>query len=349
MPLAVVHALGIVKLASAETNHQLGLLDARRARAIARAAREVIDGKLDEHFPLLVWQTGSGTQTNMNLNEVIANRANQLLGGSLGAKKPVHPNDHVNMSQSSNDSFPTAMHIAAASQIVGDLIPALSGLARALRRKEKAFAAIVRTFQSQHIDAAGRPLVVDGQVGPLTWGALFEPRPAAQAATGLAGAALAVAATQVGVMEIPPGSNRGPAVSAYLASVGVEPGNFWCMAFVNWCFHQGASNTGLANDFPPTAGCIDAWNRVEAKAPGRIVTKAAAAAKPDLVKPGFVFILDHGGGAGHTGFVTDHLGGALRTIEGNSNNTGSANGVGVFALNRRSVMDHDLKGFLDFS
>ena len=114
MPIPIVHALGIVKLAAAETNRELGLIDARRASAIIRAAREVIDGKLDDHFPLVVWQTGSGTQTNMNLNEVIANRANELLGGELGAKKPVHPNDHVNMSQSSNDSFPTAMHIAAA-------------------------------------------------------------------------------------------------------------------------------------------------------------------------------------------------------------------------------------------
>ena len=126
MPIDIIRALGIVKLASAETNRELGLLDQRRARAIVRAAREVIEGKLDDHFPLVVWQTGSGTQTNMNLNEVIANRASELLGGQLGAKKPVHPNDHVNMSQSSNDSFPTAMHIAAVEGIVADLIPALS-------------------------------------------------------------------------------------------------------------------------------------------------------------------------------------------------------------------------------
>ena len=117
--MPIIHALGIVKLAAAETNRELGLLDQRRAGAIIRAAREVIDGKLDDHFPLVVWQTGSGTQTNMNLNEVIANRANELLGGKLGAKQPVHPNDHVNMSQSSNDSFPTAMHIAAATRIIG--------------------------------------------------------------------------------------------------------------------------------------------------------------------------------------------------------------------------------------
>src|ERR1700742_1141884 len=142
MPMPIVHALGIVKLASAETNRELGLLDRRRAGAIIRAAREVIDGKLDDHFPLVVWQTGSGTQSNMNLNEVIANRANELLGGKLGAKQPIHPNDHVNMSQSSNDSFPTAMHIAAATRIVGDLIPALDELHRTLRKKEKEFARI---------------------------------------------------------------------------------------------------------------------------------------------------------------------------------------------------------------
>ncbi|MBV9530111.1 MAG: class II fumarate hydratase [Bradyrhizobium sp.] len=153
MPIEIVHALGIVKLAAAETNRELGLIDARRARAIARAACEVIDGRLDDHFPLLVWQTGSGTQTNMNLNEVIANRANELLGGELGAKKPVHPNDHVNMSQSSNDSFPTAMHIAAASGFVDNLIPALSELLGALRAKEKAFSKIVKIGRTHTQDA----------------------------------------------------------------------------------------------------------------------------------------------------------------------------------------------------
>src|SRR6058998_2173432 len=144
MPIAIIHALGIVKLASAQTNRELGLLDARRAGAIIRAAREVIEGKLDDHFPLVVWQTGSGTQTNMNLNEVIANRANELLGGKLGAKSPVHPNDHVNMSQSSNDCFPTAMHIAAAQEIAHRLIPALAHLQDALREKSKTFSRIVK-------------------------------------------------------------------------------------------------------------------------------------------------------------------------------------------------------------
>ncbi len=174
MPMDVIRALGIVKLASAETNRELGLLDARRAGAIVRAAREVIEGKFDDHFPLVVWQTGSGTQTNMNLNEVIANRASELLGGELGTKKPVHPNDHVNMSQSSNDSFPTAMHIAAATRIIADLIPALSELHRALRKKEKAFAGIVKIGRTHTQDAT-----------PLTLGQEFSGY-AAQVESGIA-------------------------------------------------------------------------------------------------------------------------------------------------------------------
>src|SRR3978361_603372 len=180
MPMPIIHALGIVKLASAETNRELGLLDQRRARAIVRAAREVIDGKLDDHFPLVVWQTGSGTQTNMNINEVIANRANELLGGELGSKKPVHPNDHVNMSQSSNDSFPTAMHIAAAQRITADLIPALEKLHRALRKTEKAFAKIVKIGRTHTQDAT-----------PLTLGQEFSGY-AAQVGRGLARLRLAV-------------------------------------------------------------------------------------------------------------------------------------------------------------
>jgi len=153
MPIAIVHALGIVKLAAAQTNLELGLLDPRLAGAISQAAQEVIAGKLDDHFPLVVWQTGSGTQTNMNLNEVIANRANELLGNGLGSKKPVHPNDHVNMSQSSNDSFPTAMHIAAALAISDHLIPSLKELLAGLRAKEEAFADIVKIGRTHTQDA----------------------------------------------------------------------------------------------------------------------------------------------------------------------------------------------------
>ena len=174
MPMPIVRALGTVKLAAAQTNLELGLLDQRRARAIIRAAQEVIDGKLDDHFPLVVWQTGSGTQSNMNLNEVIANRAIELLGGELGTKKPVHPNDHVNMSQSSNDSFPTAMHIAAAQRITADLIPSLDRLLKALRKKEKAFARIVKIGRTHTQDAT-----------PLTLGQEFSGY-AAQIESGIA-------------------------------------------------------------------------------------------------------------------------------------------------------------------
>src|SRR5262245_38018998 len=126
MPLPLLRALGLVKRAAAEVNQSLGQLDAKRARAIIAATQEAIDGTLDERFPLVVWQTGSGTQSNMNLNEVIANRANEMLGGKRGEKSPVHPNDHVNMSQSSNDVFPTALHIAAAMEIAFLLNPALA-------------------------------------------------------------------------------------------------------------------------------------------------------------------------------------------------------------------------------
>jgi len=153
MPVPVIRALAIIKRAAAEVNHKLGLLDARRMRAIVKAAQEVIDGAFDDHFPLVVWQTGSGTQTNMNVNEVVANRANELLGGKLGAKAPVHPNDHVNMSQSSNDSFPTAMHIAAAQVITHDLLPALAHLEKALARKAKDFARIVKIGRTHLQDA----------------------------------------------------------------------------------------------------------------------------------------------------------------------------------------------------
>ena len=153
MPIEIIHALGLIKRAAAEVNRDLGSLDRRRAAAIIRAAQDIADAKLDVHFPLLVWQTGSGTQTNMNVNEVIANAANVALGGTLGAKSPVHPNDHVNMSQSSNDSFPTAMHIAAAMQISYLLDPALAHLQDALQRKAKEFAGIVKIGRTHTMDA----------------------------------------------------------------------------------------------------------------------------------------------------------------------------------------------------
>ncbi|HKS85346.1 MAG TPA: class II fumarate hydratase [Pseudolabrys sp.] len=153
MPIGIVRALGLIKRTAAEVNRDLGSLDRRRAAAIAAVAQEIADGGLDAHFPLLVWQTGSGTQTNMNVNEVIANRANLKLGGKLGSKSPVHPNDHVNMSQSSNDSIPTAMHIAAALDIERHLKPALAHLHGALDRKAKEFSRIIKIGRTHTMDA----------------------------------------------------------------------------------------------------------------------------------------------------------------------------------------------------
>jgi len=152
-PLPIVRALGVVKRAAAETNMAMGLLDKTIGETIVAAAQEVIDGKLDAHFPLVVWQTGSGTQSNMNANEVISNRAIEMLGGVMGSKKPVHPNDHVNMSQSSNDTYPTAMHIAAAEQIVRDLLPALVHLRDALAKKQDAFKDIIKIGRTHTQDA----------------------------------------------------------------------------------------------------------------------------------------------------------------------------------------------------
>ncbi|MGE8942142.1 class II fumarate hydratase [Leptospira interrogans] len=152
-PFPIVRALGIVKRAAAETNLALGKLDPKIAEAIKAAAQEVIEGKLDDHFPLVVWQTGSGTQSNMNANEVISNRAIEMLGGSMGSKQPVHPNDHVNMSQSSNDTYPTAMHIACAEETVHRLLPALQKLRNALNDKAEAWKGIIKIGRTHTQDA----------------------------------------------------------------------------------------------------------------------------------------------------------------------------------------------------
>ena len=153
MPLPLVHALGIVKKAAATVNQRLGKLDEKLAGAIIAAAEEVVDGKLDDHFPLVVWQTGSGTQSNMNANEVISNRAIEILGGEMGSKKPVHPNDHVNMSQSSNDTFPTAMHIATAVEATGRLMPAIDHLHDSLADKASLWKDIVKIGRTHTQDA----------------------------------------------------------------------------------------------------------------------------------------------------------------------------------------------------
>ena len=152
-PLSIVKALGIVKQAAALANMKLGKMDKDLGEVIIQAAQEVIDGKLNDHFPLVVWQTGSGTQSNMNANEVISNRAIEMLGGEMGSKKPVHPNDHVNMSQSSNDTFPTAMHIACAVEVTHHLLPALTHLHAALDAKAKAWADIIKIGRTHTQDA----------------------------------------------------------------------------------------------------------------------------------------------------------------------------------------------------
>ncbi len=158
MPTELIHAFAILKKAAALTNEKLGLLAKNKAKLIVKAADEVLAGEHDEQFPLHIWQTGSGTQTNMNVNEVISNRAIQIAGGELGSKKPVHPNDDVNMSQSSNDTFPTAMHIAAAQQLNHKLIPAIEKLRDALEKKRKAYDKIVKIGRTHLQDAV--PLTV---------------------------------------------------------------------------------------------------------------------------------------------------------------------------------------------
>jgi len=214
MPVEVVRAFGLLKKACALVNAELGRLDRRRAELIVRAADEVIEGTLDDHFPLVVWQTGSGTQSNMNANEVIANRAIELAGGRLGSKDPLHPNDHVNMSQSSNDTFPTAMHLAAATAVVRRLLPSVGALRDALAAKSREFADIVKIGRTHLQDAV-----------PLTLGQEFSGYVAQLDAglgrieTTLPGLlALAIGGTAVGTgLNAPPGF--GEAVAAKLADL----------------------------------------------------------------------------------------------------------------------------------
>lgn len=162
-PRELIRALGILKKAAALTNKELGTLTAEKADLIVKAADEVIEGKLDEHFPLVVWQTGSGTQTNMNSNEVISNRAIELAGGEMGSKKPIHPNDDVNKAQSSNDTFPTAMHIAAVEEIHRRLIPMVTKLRDALAVKEKEYKDIIKIGRTHLMDAV--PLTLGQEFG----------------------------------------------------------------------------------------------------------------------------------------------------------------------------------------
>ena len=170
MPPELIHAFGLLKKACALVNQDLGKLSADKAHLIVQAANEVIDGKLDDQFPLRIWQTGSGTQTNMNVNEVIANRAIQIAGGEMGSKNPIHPNDHVNMSQSSNDTFPAAMHIAAAERVKNALIPAVKQVRDAIAAKAQQFQDVVKIGRTHLQDAV--PLTIGQEFGG--WASLLD-------------------------------------------------------------------------------------------------------------------------------------------------------------------------------
>jgi hypothetical protein len=198
----------------------------------------------------------------------------------------------------------------------------------------------VKLFQARFPDAEGMPLKIDGVVGPITWGAMFgEGEGVAvgqEAGFELRGAAIGVAQTQIGVREDRPGSNNGREVAAYLDAVGLPPGNAWCAAFVYWCFARAAAVLGCDNPVPRTGGVLQQWRRAIARGVPHVEAKAAAD-DPALVLPGAVFYLSTGGGMGHTGFVEEVRGGKLVTIEGNTNDSGSREGVGVFRRTGRKV------------
>jgi len=208
MPLAVIHALALAKRSAARVNRALGLLDAKKAEAIERAADEVLAGRHDDEFPLVVWQTGSGTQSNMNVNEVLANRASELLGGERGQKRLVHANDHVNLGQSSNDVFPTAMHVAAARAIEHDLLPRLECLEATLAAKSEEFAAIVKIGRTHLQDAT-----------PLTLGQEFSGyvRQLAQAEAALELALPGLCELAIGGTAVGTGLNTHPEFGARVA------------------------------------------------------------------------------------------------------------------------------------
>lgn len=209
----------------------------------------------------------------------------------------------------------------------------------------------VKLFQIRFPDVTGRPLVVDGQIGSLTWGALFgkETVPSnSTAPSALTKAVIDFATTQINVLENPLGSNRGTQVDQYLDSVGLGPGFAWCVAFTYFCYKQAATGLGISTPHIKTAGVLDHWSTAKTK-PGILrVTNSQATADPSLVKPGALFIIDHGGGLGHSGIVIEVAHGRLVTIEGNTNDGGSRNGIGVFERTARKILDIN-KGFVDYS
>jgi hypothetical protein len=218
--------------------------------------------------------------------------------------------------------------------------------------KERTKAA-VKLFQARFTDVTGRPLVIDGEVGLLTWGALFGAKSVpsnSPAPSRLVKAAIEFAGTQIGVREKPLGSNRGPEVDQYLRAVGLNPvGNSfaWCVAFTHFCYLKAAESLTLDNPHIKTPGVIDHWNRAGRTAGVVRVTKAQAIADPSLVRPGSLFIIDLGGGLGHSGMVIEATNGRLVTIEGNTNDNGSRNGIGVFRRDARKINQIN-KGFIDY-
>jgi fumarate hydratase, class II len=217
-PPAVVHAFGVVKKAAAHVNHELGKLDARTADLISKAASEVAAGMLDDHFPLVVWQTGSGTQSNMNANEVIANRANELGGGLVaGAPGFIHPNDHVNMSQSSNDVFPTVMHVAVASRVAQRLVPAVAALRDAIEEKARVFADVVKIGRTHLMDAT--PLTLGQEMGGWAAQLSFAETHLALALDGVYDLALGGTAVGTGLNSHPDWATRVAAEIARLSGM----------------------------------------------------------------------------------------------------------------------------------
>lgn len=209
----------------------------------------------------------------------------------------------------------------------------------------------VKLFQARFTDVQGNPLKIDGQVGPLTWGAMFSASSvpsSSQAPTSLTKEVIAFATTQIGVLENPIGSNKGPEVNKYLAAVGLSPGNFWCVAFTYFCYQQAASNISIQNPHVKTAGVLSHWNKTKNLPGASRITTNAAVANPGLITPGSLFIIDNGGGFGHTGIVTGVISGLLETIEGNTNSGGSANGIGVFKRNARKINSIN-KGFIKYT
>ncbi len=211
----------------------------------------------------------------------------------------------------------------------------------------------VRLFQGRFADVTGRPLEVDGKIGSLSWGTMFgaDTVPAStRAPSKLIVAVLKFARTQIGVMESPRGSNRGPQVDLYLKSVKLDPkrGSFaWCVAFTYFCFQEAAKQLGVDNPHVRTAGVLDHWNRAKSVSAAKRITHARAIADPALVRPGSLFVMDFGGGAGHTGLVVESANGRLVTIEGNSNDGGSREGIGVFRRQARKIAQIN-KGFIDY-